>query len=259
MSAGSGPPIVLVHGINVDLELWSPVFDDLVASGHRVVAFDLRGHGESTVGSYGQNVDLMADDLKDVLEHLDLRHAIVVGHSTGGMAALTLATRHPGAAAERLAGLVLVATTAGGVFEVPRNMAQLALLKLGAGYRLVSHPRHGLVLAAEYFAPQPPLSQVRALATMWAETAEHYFDDNGLALADYDVRDRLAGVPVPSLVVVGDRDKALPPRMSQFLASRLPDARLERLEGIGHMVPWEAPEALVDMIVGFAKERRVSA
>lgn len=257
VSAGEGPPLLLLHGLNVDLALWSKMFDDLVAAGHRVITYDHRGHGESTVGSYGQSIDLMADDLKAIVEHFDVRDAVAVGHSMGGMVLLTFATRHAGAAAERLRGMVLVASSPGGVFEVPRNMAQLALLKTGAAFPIVSHPDHGRVLAADYFGADPPLSHVESLATLWAETPAEHFDDNAAALGDFDVRAELGTVAIPALVVGGTKDKNLPHRMSEFIASRLPEARLETFD-TGHMIPWEEPKVLTDMVLGFAKERQAA-
>ena len=76
----------------------------------RVLAVDLRGHGESRAGSAGFGLDLLAEDLRTVLEALDLRDAIVVGHSMGGMTLMQFCADHPDVLDERVAGVVFLAT-----------------------------------------------------------------------------------------------------------------------------------------------------
>ena len=117
---GSGPPVVLVHGVTLGVAAWVPQLHQLART-HRVVAVDQRGHGQSIAGDGGYSLERLAADLSCVLGALELRGAVVVGHSMGGMVTQLLALDHPEAVAERVAGLVLVATTAGPL--LPRRPA----------------------------------------------------------------------------------------------------------------------------------------
>ena len=83
---GHGPPILLSHGVTITSRVWVKQFRSLPRGGVRVIAFDHRGHGESTVGGTGYSVDNLAADMRTVIEALDLRDAILVGHSMGGVA-----------------------------------------------------------------------------------------------------------------------------------------------------------------------------
>jgi pimeloyl-ACP methyl ester carboxylesterase len=76
------------------------------------VAFDARGHGQSTSGESGHSIENLGEDIRSVLEALDLRDAILVGHSMGGMAVQSFMVHHPGVAAARVKGIVLQSTSA---------------------------------------------------------------------------------------------------------------------------------------------------
>src|SRR4051794_34766234 len=109
----SGPVVVLSHCWTGDHRIWGPVARRLVDSGHRVVLYDQRGHAASTVGQAGLAIDALADDLRAVIEHVDVTDAVVAGHSMGGMTAQAFAIRHPDVLAQRVRGIVLVATSSG--------------------------------------------------------------------------------------------------------------------------------------------------
>lgn len=258
VGAGEGRPIVLVHGLLVSLEVFAPVWDDLVAAGHRVIGVDLRGHGGSTVGNDGHGVENCGDDLAAVLDQLDLRGAVVVGHSMGGMAALSLAARRPDVMTARVAGLVISNSAGGGLFDLPLNKAQLAAVKVGLGNVLINHDVHGKLLSRLYFGPRPALSHVRALNEMHAAQPPETIVEASRALEDYEIHHVLDEIKTPTLVIASDKDGILPPDFSRRLADGIPGARLEVLEGVGHMTPWEAPKTFVDLVLRFAAEVAVS-
>src|SRR5690606_35480811 len=101
---GHGPTFVFVHGFAVTSRVWTKQFRDLPRAGIRTVAFDHRGHGASTTDARGMTIEDLADDVRVVLEGLDVRDAVVIGHSMGGMAVLAFATRFPDVASARLRG-----------------------------------------------------------------------------------------------------------------------------------------------------------
>ena len=111
---GSGPPLVLVHGLMITGEMFEPVVDDL-ARRHRVIVPDLRGHGRSRGLPPPYTVPVLAGDLADLLDHLGVWSAAVLGHSQGGVVAQQFALDYP----ERCSRLVLACTYA-------FNMASIA-------------------------------------------------------------------------------------------------------------------------------------
>ena len=86
--AGEGPTVLLAHGYGVSLKEWNVVMARLVEEGHRVVAFDWRGHGQTTIGTDGMSPEAIAGDYVAVMEHFDVHDAVLVGHSTGGYLAI---------------------------------------------------------------------------------------------------------------------------------------------------------------------------
>jgi non-heme chloroperoxidase len=102
---GTGKPIVFSHGWPLDADAWDPQMLFLVNNGYRVIAHDRRGHGRSDQPSSGNDMDTYADDLAAVLDHLNLREAMLVGHSTGGGEVVHYIGRH---GAKRVAKVVLI-------------------------------------------------------------------------------------------------------------------------------------------------------
>lgn len=243
-----GPVVVLVHCWTGAKELWGPVARRLVHAGHRVVLYDQRGHGSSTWGDGLPDIDQLGDDLAAVLARVDARDALVAGHSMGGMSIQAYVGRHPGDAAERLSGAVLVATAARTFGrELPAALAErvlgdvapawtrtgrigtsLARRSMGAG----AHPAHAVAVRDLLHATPGPV-RVGCL----------------LAMARMDLGPGLAATQVPATVLVGTRDLLTPPRSARALAAAWPDAELTVLPGAGHMLPIERPDEVVEAVL----------
>ena len=112
VESGEGPPIMLSHGVTLSVRTWFHQLELLPKEGYRAIAYDHRGHGESVLGEAGHSLDNLADDVKTVLLGLDLRDAVLVGHSMGGVAVQSFVIRNPELAAERVRGIVLLSTLA---------------------------------------------------------------------------------------------------------------------------------------------------
>ena len=97
------PTILFAHGVTLTSRVWVKQFDSLPKAGVRIVAFDHRGHGDSVCGTSGHSVENLGRDMLTVLEELDLRDTVVVGHSMGGIALEELAIRHAKPVEERVA------------------------------------------------------------------------------------------------------------------------------------------------------------
>lgn len=251
---GDGPTIVLGHGWTSDLRTWQLVHDPLIVAGYRVVTWDQRGHGESTVGSSGFGLEQLGSDLAAVLTQLDLRDAIVAGHSMGGIGVQALALGHREVVAERVRGLVLVATLGRSVRGVPVGAISRVL-----GSDLYERRR-------EQPSPIATLAHLRAFGpgvrpSIVERNTEVFLDCPTSTvigalepLTDFDLTDQLHTITTPALVVTGEVDRVTPTGRSRELHQLLPDARIHSFAGVGHMIPLERPTELVGLIETFAGE-----
>ncbi|MHB8680798.1 MAG: alpha/beta fold hydrolase [Acidimicrobiales bacterium] len=266
---GSGPVLLLVHGVMLSSELWVHQFTDLAAH-HRVIAVDLRGHGRSEPGSArfrapagdprpvtgtvstalagegAPGVQRLAADLRTVIETLDLRHVLLVGHSMGGMVALQLLHDLPEDERHRRIGaLALVSTTAGPFVSVPGwssftkltapvSARALLLAERVGGSALPSADVRWWVTRLG-FGPEPVPAQVAFVSAMHHATPPGTLAELLPSLAVFDLSAGLEDVDVPTLVVVGSRDRLTPPRLAERMAAVLPQAQLVELPRCGHM------------------------
>jgi pimeloyl-ACP methyl ester carboxylesterase len=245
--AGTGPTVVLAHCWTGSSRVWAPVAHRLVNSGHRVVLYDQRGHGESTSGADGFTVPRLGADLRTVLEAVDVRDAVLSGHSMGGMTIQSLALHHPEVLRNRVRAVVLVATAASGLGGsrtdafAQRIVASRGLeraMRSRAGHALVRGavgrtPRHAhLVTTRDLFVACPPDARAGFLG----------------AMLEMDVREGHASMRVPTTVVVGSRDRVTPPRHAKEMADNIGGARLVTLEDAGHMLPLEEPDAVAELL-----------
>lgn len=254
--AGEGPTVVLAHGYTNGRAVWSPVAHRLVESGHRVVLYDQRGHGESTVGVDGYTVARLGSDLRAVLEAGDVRDAVLVGHSMGGMTVQAFAATHPDVLAERVKGVVLVSTTSHGLADPRMQRTAPAVLGSSQVDRVLRAPgahalmrgvvgrnvRKGhLTLARDLFVATPPESRVG------------FFN----AMQEMDLREGLSALTVPATVLVGTRDRLTPRAMGQALADAL-GVDLVTFADAGHMLPLEHPDEVARIIRDHALSSRSS-
>jgi pimeloyl-ACP methyl ester carboxylesterase len=245
--AGSGAPLVLLHGLGGDATFWMRELDAL-AGRFRVIALDLRGSGRTATASTEHEVEDLADDVAAVLDALGIERAHVVGFSMGGYVAQAFAVRHP----ERLARLVLAATS---TTLNPQLRAfvdgVLAAYEAGIGparmYDLVwpwlfspafiGDPAH-----ADWFAypEDDPLEQ-----SLEAWRGQY------LAQRRFDGSADLARIAAPTLVLLGEQDRLVAVEEAAAIAARMPDARLVVVPGAGHLVNVEEPARFDAEIVAF--------
>jgi pimeloyl-ACP methyl ester carboxylesterase len=245
---GSGPTVVLSHCWTGSRATWEPVAARLVAAGRRVVLYDQRGHGASPLGPGAPTVARLGEDLAAVLETIDARDAVLAGHSMGGMALQALAVTRPDVVADRVRALILAGTAgfgvAAGPLSVPvrfvtgdRRIERLLAGRFGPALSRASvgrHPRHAhLVATRDAFLSLPTEVRLQFLT----------------ALQAMDFRPGLANVAVPTTVVVGSRDLLTPPRLGRAIAAAIPGARLVEVPGAGHMLPYEEPDLLAEIIL----------
>lgn len=241
--AGQGAPIVLFHSLLADDSSFDRIAPALAAT-HRVVILSLPGFGASERAEGG--LDAVADRIAAALAAMELgQPPVFIGNGYGGFVALNVAIRHPGIAQR------LVLADCGAAFSEPgraafRGMSAMAREK---GLASISDVAMRRLFAPAYQAEHPELIEERR-ARFVAVDAET-FHAACAALATLDLRDRLAEVRVPALVLVGEHDEATPPAMAHELAAGLPNAALTILPGCAHVPQLQEPELFLDAVRGF--------
>jgi len=251
--AGQGPAVAFVYGYTARILEWNFVWDALQARGFRVIAFDQRGHGRSTLGSEGIGSEPMATDIAAVLQHFDVRDGVLVGHSMGGFVSIRAVLDHPDLA-QRLRGLVLFATWAGRILDgAPQNRLQIPLLQRGILQRLMRNKTVGALFGAAQCGARPS----PAMISVFIEFFNQHMDEHGpllpivRAFSREDRYPRLGEIAVPTVVMVGTADRTTPPSHSRRLAEGIPGARLVKVPDGGHLLNWEAADELIKVIESF--------
>ncbi|HEY2205280.1 MAG TPA: alpha/beta hydrolase [Pseudonocardia sp.] len=268
-----GPPdapvtVVLAHGWTLDTRSWGPVARALARSGRppvRVVRYDHRGHGRSApVASSGMTIDALADDLADLITAVAPTGPVVLaGHSMGGMTAMALAERHPALFAERVAGVALVSTAAGGLADKPLGLSVRTLGAVRRGEaRLAASARF---TGRQVLTRRPALLApgVRALVLgrnadrgALRTTARCIADCRPATMVGFrpalDAHERDAALAafagIPTEVLVGTRDKLTPVRLSRRILESAGHARLTLYPGAGHMLPLERADGVAERL-----------
>jgi len=242
--AGQGPALVLIHGLGSSGQVWEGLFPELSRT-HRVIAPDLRGHGDSAKPRGPYSIRLLADDVVLLMDHLGIAAAAVCGLSMGGAIAQVLAVERP----ERVEALVLEDTWAYPTPDMTRALqARIAdVRERGLAYYAESAiPR---VFSASFQAANPRvLEEYRARILQLDPEA---FQSVIRALASFDLRGRLTVVRAPSLVVVGSEDRMTPLPHAEYISRQIPGARLEVIPGAGHIPHLEAPDVFLGLLRGF--------
>lgn len=242
--------LVLAHGWGSGRPMWGDVVPALRDAGHTVVLYDQRGHGGSTMGAEGITIPRLGEDFAAVLAALDVRDAVAVGHSGGGFGVLSYVAEQTKAAVSRLRGLVLLATAAhdqdtpdGEVRMMGNPVFHWALNRGPLGRRMLRH-----TLGER---PTPRAEEINR--RMFAETPRKVRSDCFASSRGMDLRAGLAAVPLPAVVLAGEADKVIDPRLGADVAAALPDARYERVPGAGHMLPLETPDLVIRTVLAAAR------
>jgi len=248
---GQGRPLVVVHGFPLSRAIWGAQVAQLSAH-YRVIAPDLRGHGDSEATPGPYSMELLADDILALLEALQIDQPIVLGGlSMGGYVAMAFARRYP----ERLAGLLLTATRAGSdttAGKDGRRQAVAAVQQAGTIQPTVDGMLPKL-FAPQTYAEDPDLVlEVRRI--MEHTSIEGVINAQLGMLARLDSTAMLSNLDVPGLVIHGDHDQIIPLEAAQELAAVLPNGSMAEIKGAGHLLNMEQPaefnQIVLDWLAG---------
>jgi non-heme chloroperoxidase len=235
-------PIHFHHGWPLSSDDWDAQLLYFLGHGFRVVAHDRRGHGRSTQVGDGHDMDHYADDAAAVVEHLDLRNAVHIGHSTGGGEALHYVVRH-GQPQGRVAKLVMISAVPPIMVKSDANPGGLPI-EVFDGFReqlAANRAQFYLDVASGpfYGFNRPGAKAIPGTIQNWwrqgmiGGAKAHY--DGIKAFSETDFNDDLKAVEVPTLVMHGDDDQIVPIADSALLSSKLvKNATLKVYEGFPH-------------------------
>ncbi|MDP1879270.1 MAG: alpha/beta fold hydrolase [Actinomycetota bacterium] len=255
---GAGIPILLVHGIGSSRLSWGDVPDRIAASGRRVIAMDLPGHGDSSRGPGDYSLGAMACAVRDLLDHLGIARVHLVGHSLGGGISMQFIYQYP----ERVDALVL--ESSGGLGEEAFSGLRAAALP-GADLALRVAINERTLSAAAWVGDKlgrvgirPHALSPRALETVawlgeddrraaFLATLRSVVGPGGQSVSALDKLHLMADRPV--LIIWGDRDPMIPMAHGEAAHAMLPGSRFVVFPGAGHEPHVDDPARFADLIV----------
>ena len=247
--AGRGDPLILVHGLADDHRAWRRALPDLMLR-RRVVMYDLRGHGETSLGSPDATLRQLGGDLVALMDAIGISRADVAGFSLGGTIAMRAAIDH----ASRVRGLVLVATSS----RVGRAAAQWYTERVemvdGDDARL----RDTLARdTSDVYAESPGELEEGLLIRRQSTADPRGYRNACAAMAGLNANPldpELGVIKAPTLIVASERDRHCPPKAAEIIAAGIKGARLEVMADAGHPIPVEKPCELARSINSFLAE-----
>jgi pimeloyl-ACP methyl ester carboxylesterase len=240
---GAGSPALLfLHYWGGSSRTWRHVVDRLVGD-FRTVTFDQRGWGKSAAPTTGYALADFADDAQAVIKALDLERYLIVGHSMGGKVAQLIASRRP----RGLVGMALIAPAPPVPLDLPLTVREAMVRAYDTRESVVATVAG--VLAPDGLDPadleaviEDSLAGVPAAKAAWP-----------LSTSQEDIAPALADIEVPAIVISGEHDRVDPPEVLQReLLPRLAHAQLYVLPRVGHLSPYEAPDAVANLVRAFA-------
>lgn len=243
---GAGEIIALLHPIGLQAAFWDPVAANL-STGYRVIAIDLRGHGDSDVTTEPYTLDAISDDCAELLQ-ATAGPCIIAGCSMGSAVAQSMAVRHP--------HLVKAAVFANG--SGPRTGGRTDVLEQRAARAAIGMPEILVETLDRWFAKAYAARhpETVALVANWlleADPIVHSWAWRALA----GRTDAYARIGMPVLVVAGSEDASASPASVKALADALPNARYFEIPAAGHLAPLEQPEAFATAVRSFLKENNL--
>ncbi|MCW5670057.1 MAG: alpha/beta fold hydrolase [Hydrogenophaga sp.] len=253
---GSGPTVLMLHGIGGGHVAFAPQVETLAAAGYRAVAWDMPGYGHSApIEPY--TFKGLAQSCIDLIDALQCEHVVLLGHSMGGMVAQEVVARRP----DRVGRLVLCGTSAAfgkrtdgrsadawaqqfiaqrtAPLDAGQSMAEVAQRLVPQMVGPGSLPE-GLRLAEHCMAGVPAATYRRALD----------------CLVTFDRQAALGAIGVPTLLIGGEFDRVAAPAVMKQMAQAIPDARYAELKGIGHLMNLEAPDDFDALLLDFLAQTR---
>ncbi len=254
-ATGAGAPLILIHGVGIDLEIWEPLVPRL-QPGRRLIRYDMRGHGKSAKPPGPYRLDDFVRELDRLASALGLDRFDLAGFSMGGLVAEAFTARFP----ERVRRLALLHTVHDrSAAECVAIAGRLAQVEAGDLDKSIA------AALGRWLTPGFRAAHREAIAPIERrmrsnDRAAYLASYRVFATADTEVLAVIDRIRCPTLVLTGEHDVGSTPAMARALAARIPDATLAILPGLRHLSLLEAPEVVAQLLDRFfAIEPRTSA
>jgi 3-oxoadipate enol-lactonase len=236
------PPLMLCNSLGTTLEMWDPQVEALTTR-FRLVTYDRRGHGRSPVPPGPYSIEDLGRDALDLLDDLGIERVSFCGLSIGGMVGMWLASEAP----ERIDRLVLCSTAP--TLPPREQWLERAVTVRAEGVSAIAD-----AVLDRWFTPLAPESLRESFRTMLVGTPAEGYAGCCEALADLDLRDRLAAIGAATLVVTGEGDPVAPPETGEQLAASIPGARHVTVAGARHITNAEQPSTFTQHVLAHLTE-----
>jgi len=240
LTEGSGPAVLFIHSMGIDAGMWREQFRAL-ADRYTCIAFDCRGHGDSTYNARFTVAGVAADH-KAGLDELDVEACHVVGLAMGGPVALSFAAQWPSA----VRSLVI----ADGFADM-RAVGGARIPEWSKTIRSTAMAEFGRIYADSRLMKWAPAGAHEEIARSIAKVAPEAYIDVMKAIFEIDFLDELAAVGVPTLVLWGERDEVTPIEHSRQIADGIAGAVLKTIADAGHIANIDQPDAFNRHLVEF--------
>lgn len=251
---GAGPPLVLVMGIGYDSSLWTLQQVPVLSTRFRVVLLDNRDAGRSSRTDHPYTIADMADDVAGLLNALDIQRTHLLGLSMGSMIGMEFALRH----ADRLDRLVLAGPAAAPARSAVDPISVWNWVKANdPSGDVFGGQQFTWLFSSAFLRNQEAVQDTIALLASNPNPVEpDAYDRQANAYLHFDAVDRLGGISAPTLVIVGEQDLLTPPWVGREVASGIPGARFEIVDGDGssHVLPLERPDEFNQLVMDFLAE-----
>jgi pimeloyl-ACP methyl ester carboxylesterase len=245
--AGEGKTVVLAHGYGGSAKDWNLIFNRLVKEGFRVITFDQRGHLKSTIGSEGATSEAMANDYHAIFEQLDVKNALLVGHSMGGFLGIIYLLSYP--LQISITSLLLLSSFAGNIGKNnPFVRFQIPVIKSGIMIKVMQNTTLRHLIGRFSVGKKVNPSIVKASTENFMQQPHQQLIPVLRALAEKNYYSRLSEIQIPCTVLTGTSDNTIPYFHSVKLSKAIKDAKLELVASIGHLFYWEYPEKVITEI-----------
>ncbi|WAC23623.1 alpha/beta fold hydrolase [Blastomonas sp. SL216] len=254
---GEGQPFVFAHGWPLNADAWDGQMLFLANNGFRVIAHDRRGHGRSDQPATGNDMDHYADDLAAVMDALDLKDAILVGHSTGGGEIARYVGRH---GTSRVAGMVFIGAVIPTMAKSPANPGGVPMEVFDGIRKAVLDNRSGFYMTFPdtFFGWDQGRPEEDGLRmAFWSQGmagGAHAQYQCVAQFSETDFAEDLAAIDVPALIIHGDADSIVPiDTTARIAATLIADATLSVYEGATHAIPAQDQDRLNQDLLAFAR------
>ncbi|TCO44990.1 3-oxoadipate enol-lactonase [Kribbella antiqua] len=234
--AGDAPVVLLGSSLGVTHAMWAPQID-VLAERFRVIAFDHRGHGESEVPPGPYTIDDLGGDVVELLDTLGVEQASYVGISLGGAVGLWLAENAP----ERFHRFALLCPPAWPAAGAQMWTDRAATVR-AEGTQAITELTLG-----RWFLPD--FTSTDAIREQLLNTPDEGYAACCEALGAMDLRDKLADITAPVLLVTAEQDASIPPETVIPLATAIPGAHLEIIENAAHLVTYTHPDVINPLLL----------